>query len=95
MNLLEGLRTTAKHRFVSSYDLAMCEMGMGNKEQSLDLLNAAVQERSPRVAFIGVEPRFDELRADRRFAALLRSLGLQSEASPAFPEAPHRSEHRP
>ena len=78
LNLLEVLRTTAKRRFVSSYDLAICEMGLGNKDQTLDLLNAAVQEHSPRVAFIGVEPRFDELRADQRFAALLRSLGLQS-----------------
>ena len=76
LNLLEVLRTTAKRRFVSSYDLAICEIGLGNKEQTLDLLNAAVQEHSPRVAFIGVEPRFDELRADQRFAALLRSLGL-------------------
>jgi tetratricopeptide (TPR) repeat protein len=96
LNLFQVLRTTAKHRFVSSYDLAICEMGMGNKEQTLDLLKAAVQERSPRVAFIGVDPRFDELRADQRFAALLRSLGLQPEASPAFPEAQsHRLEHRP
>jgi TolB-like protein/DNA-binding winged helix-turn-helix (wHTH) protein/Flp pilus assembly protein TadD len=87
LKLLEVLRTTARRRFVSSYDLAICEIGMGNKEKTLDLLNTAVQERSPRVAFIGVEPRFDELRADPRFAALLRSLGLQSTASPAFPEA--------
>lgn len=76
LNLLGVLRTTAKRRFVSSYDLAICEIGLGNKEQTLDLLKAAVQEHSPRVAFIGVEPRFDELRADQRFAALLRSLGL-------------------
>ncbi|MGA2195214.1 MAG: winged helix-turn-helix domain-containing protein [Bryobacteraceae bacterium] len=95
LNLLEVLRTTAKRRFVSSYDLAICEIGMGNKEQTLDLLNAAVQEHSPRVAFIGVEPRFDELRADQQFAALLQSLGLQSKASPAFPEAQFlRLEHR-
>jgi TolB-like protein/DNA-binding winged helix-turn-helix (wHTH) protein len=76
LNLVGGLRTTAKRRFVSSYDLAICEIGLGNREQTLDLLHAAVQEHSPRVAFIGVEPRFDDLRADQRFAALLRSLGL-------------------
>ncbi len=87
LNLLDALRTTARRRFVSSYDLAICEIGMGNKEQTLDLLTAAFEEHSPRVAFIGVDPRFDDLRADRRFAALLRLLGLQSEASPAFPEA--------
>lgn len=87
LNLLDALRTTARRRFVSSYDLAICEIGMGNKEQTLDLLTAAVQEHSPRVAFIGVDPRFDDLRANRRFAALLRSLGLQSETSLAFPEA--------
>jgi TolB-like protein/tetratricopeptide (TPR) repeat protein/DNA-binding winged helix-turn-helix (wHTH) protein len=85
LNLLEVLMTTAKRRFVSSYDLAICEMGMGNREQALDLLNAAVQEHSPRVAFIGVEPRFDELRADRRFAALLRSLGLNTGPESGMP----------
>jgi TolB-like protein/DNA-binding winged helix-turn-helix (wHTH) protein/Tfp pilus assembly protein PilF len=96
LNLLDALRATARRRFVSSYDLAICEIGMGNKEQTLDLLTAAVQEHSPRVAFIGVDPRFDDLRADRRFAALLRLLGLQSETSPAFPEPQsHRLEHRP
>jgi TolB-like protein/DNA-binding winged helix-turn-helix (wHTH) protein/tetratricopeptide (TPR) repeat protein len=96
MNLLEGLREAARRQFVSSYDLAICEIGMGNKEQTLNLLSAAIQEHSPRAAFLGVEPRFDELRTDPRFAALMQSLGLQSSVSPVPPEAASfRLEHRP
>jgi TolB-like protein/tetratricopeptide (TPR) repeat protein len=52
VNLLEGLREAARREFVSSYDLAICEIGMGIKEQTLNLLSAAVREHSPRAAFI-------------------------------------------
>jgi hypothetical protein len=35
-----------------------------------------VDERSPRVAFLAVEPRFDGLRADARFTKLMSRVGL-------------------
>ncbi len=73
--LLE-LTTAAKSHFVSSYDLATATAGLGRKEETIDLLEAAVRERSPRAAFLGVDPRFDALRAEPRFPSLLRSLGL-------------------
>ena len=73
---LENLRKMAESRFVSSYDLALAQAGLGDHAKVFELLNAAVEERSPRVSFLGVEPRFDGLRADPRFRELLRSLGL-------------------
>ncbi|HEY6344745.1 MAG TPA: hypothetical protein VIY49_24885 [Bryobacteraceae bacterium] len=57
--------------FVSSYDLAIAYLGLGNDAKVFELLNAAVKERSPRVAFLGVDPRFDQLRGDPRFGRLL------------------------
>jgi hypothetical protein len=76
MKVLEDL-SKAGRGFVSSYDLAIARLGIGDKAKAFELLNAALHERSPRVAFLGVDPRFDGLRGDPRFRALLRSIGLQ------------------
>jgi TolB-like protein/DNA-binding winged helix-turn-helix (wHTH) protein/Tfp pilus assembly protein PilF len=77
LRVLEDLRKMAESRFVSSYDLALAHLGLGENAKAFELLNAAVLERSPRVAFLGVEPRFDGLRTDPRFRELLRSVGLK------------------
>jgi TolB-like protein/DNA-binding winged helix-turn-helix (wHTH) protein/Tfp pilus assembly protein PilF len=76
LQAVRRLNEMAKTRFVSSYDLALAHLGVGDEAKTFALLKAAVQERSPRVVFIGVDPRFDELRMDPRFQQLLRSIGL-------------------
>jgi tetratricopeptide (TPR) repeat protein len=76
LKLLEDLNQRAEHGFICSYDRAVAHVGLGNREKSFELLNAAVQERSPRTAFLGVDPRLDGLRTDARFSRLLRSSGL-------------------
>ena len=76
LKVLGNLDKMAAGTFVSSYDLALAHLGLGNKARTFELLNAAARERSPRVAFLGVDPRFDELRSDPRFKELLRSIGL-------------------
>ncbi len=76
LKLLEDLQKLADRRFVSSYDLALAHLGLGDTAKSFVLLHRAIEERSPRVAFLGVEPRFDGLRADARFRELMREVGL-------------------
>jgi hypothetical protein len=75
--ILQDLNQEAAPRFISSYDLAIASVGLGNKDKTFELLGAAVREGSPRVAFLGADPRFVEMRADPRFSGLLRSIGLQ------------------
>jgi TolB-like protein/DNA-binding winged helix-turn-helix (wHTH) protein/Tfp pilus assembly protein PilF len=77
MKVLEDLKGTAKSRFVSSYDLALAYLGLRDHAKTFDMLSAAVRERSPRAAFLGVDPRFDGLRKDPRFREALRSIGLE------------------
>jgi TolB-like protein/Flp pilus assembly protein TadD len=77
LKVLEDLNQRAENGFICSYDRAIAHVGLGDREKSLQLLNAAVQERSPRTAFLGVDPRFGGLRTDLRFSGLLSSIGLK------------------
>jgi TolB-like protein/DNA-binding winged helix-turn-helix (wHTH) protein/Tfp pilus assembly protein PilF len=74
--LLDELRRTSARKYVSSYDLALVSLGLGREEEALTLLEQAVGERSPRVAFLNVEPRFDGIRSGARFRQLVARLGL-------------------
>jgi Flp pilus assembly protein TadD len=76
LKLLQDLKAMPNRIFVSSYDLALAHLGMGQKADALVLLDQAVDERSPRVAFLGVEPRLDGLRADARFTKLMSRVGM-------------------
>jgi len=73
--VVKHLEQMSQNEFVSSYDLAVARLAPGNEGRVFELLGAAVRERSPRAAFLGVDPRFDGLRGDARFRALLQLLG--------------------
>jgi tetratricopeptide (TPR) repeat protein len=46
------------------------------RNRIFEWLERALEERSPNVSYLNVEPAFDELRDDSRFHALLRQLNL-------------------
>ena len=62
--------------YVPPYALALVHAGLGENGRTLEWLERAGEERSPRLVFLGVEPAFDGLRGDPRFAAVRRKLGL-------------------
>ena len=74
--VLRRLVTQRKNARASCYDLALVCAGMGETEEALDWLELAVDERHGWSVFIGVDPRFEALRTDARFAQLTTKLGL-------------------
>lgn len=76
--VLEALRNLQRQKYVSSYDLALAYLGAGATDQALMLLAQAVDERCPRAMFLGVDPRFDNLRSDPRFKTLVNRVGPPS-----------------
>jgi Flp pilus assembly protein TadD len=74
--VLAELTALARERPVSPYDFAVAHAGLGETEAALGHLERAYTERAPGVRWIKVEPIFDGLRQEPRFAALLRRLAL-------------------
>jgi TolB-like protein/DNA-binding winged helix-turn-helix (wHTH) protein/Tfp pilus assembly protein PilF len=61
---------------ISPFGIALTYMGLGDKDQAFEWFNKTLDENPYRLAFIKVNPRFDSLRSDPRFADLLRRLKL-------------------
>ncbi len=74
--MLTQLLRLSNKQYVSSYFLAIIHLGLGELDEAFAWLEQAFEERSGFLAFIGVEPMFDDLRGDARFADLLRRVGL-------------------
>jgi tetratricopeptide (TPR) repeat protein len=60
----------------SPFVLAMVNLGLDNRDEALELLRKAFDERMPDMQTLKVEPRFDDLRSDPRFAAMLRRMNF-------------------
>jgi len=76
-DVLLRMEELASRCYVSPYDWAVLHTGLGEHDEALQRLRQALQERSPRVIWLNVEPTFDSLRRDRRFEAMVRRLGLE------------------
>ncbi|MFL6247777.1 MAG: protein kinase domain-containing protein [Thermoanaerobaculia bacterium] len=74
--VIEQLHTLGKQRYTSQYNLAVAYMGLDRFDESLVALQAALEEHNAWIWFIPVDPRFDRLRMDDRFAPLLARYGL-------------------
>jgi TolB-like protein/Tfp pilus assembly protein PilF len=74
--VITELTNRSAREYVPPYALALVHAGLGENDRTLEWLARAGEERSPRLVFLGVEPAFDGLRGDPRFAAVRRKLGL-------------------
>ncbi len=63
-------------RGIEPYLLAQIHTALGDHDAALDALEQACEDRSYWMPFVNVEPKFDPLRRDPRFANLLRRIGL-------------------
>jgi len=49
---------------------------LGKKDEALTWLETAYSERAPFMIYLKIDPRFDDLRSDRRFQDLLRRMNF-------------------
>ena len=58
------------------YNKALVYTGLGDRDRAFEWLDQSAVRREASVVFAGVDPFFEDLRGDPRFAALSKSLGL-------------------
>jgi TolB-like protein/Tfp pilus assembly protein PilF/tRNA A-37 threonylcarbamoyl transferase component Bud32 len=74
--VITELTNRTAREYVSPYEFALVYAGLEENDRTLDWLERAGEERTPRLVFLSVEPMFDGLRGDPRFVALRRKLAL-------------------
>ncbi len=75
LRVLEQFRQISKSGFVSAYFVATVSAGLGQADSAFAQLARANEQRSYWLGWIAVDPEMDTLRADPRFASLLRPMG--------------------
>lgn len=74
--LLHLLQTTSQTRYVGNATFALIHLGLGETDLALERLGRMVEAHEISAAGLNVHPAWDALRADPRFHALLRQVGL-------------------
>jgi TolB-like protein/DNA-binding winged helix-turn-helix (wHTH) protein/Tfp pilus assembly protein PilF len=72
----EALARLQRQRPVTAYQLAVAEMGTGDKEMAIAQLEKAFVDRSISME-VHVDPIFDPLRGDERFQKIEKGMGLR------------------
>jgi TolB-like protein/DNA-binding winged helix-turn-helix (wHTH) protein/Flp pilus assembly protein TadD len=65
-----------KHKYVPPEEIAAVYVALGEKETAFEWLERAYQIRSASLINLKADPRFDNVRSDRRFSNLVRRIGL-------------------
>jgi eukaryotic-like serine/threonine-protein kinase len=76
--ILRNLLTRSVTNYVSPGGIAIIYVGLGDRDKAFEWLNRALDDRSGVFEFIKVDPLFDALRADPRFAQLLKRMETSS-----------------
>jgi serine/threonine-protein kinase len=78
LRLLRRLQELSRSGYVSPFDVATVYAGLGDRPHELEWLEKAFEGRVPSLVFLAVDPRFNDLKGDPRFRALLRRIGLSA-----------------
>ena len=73
---LDALLKLSKERYVPSYNIAMIYNALGEGDVTIEWLERGYREKEPRMVFLNVERKWNNLRSDPRFQDLLRHVGF-------------------
>jgi DNA-binding winged helix-turn-helix (wHTH) protein len=74
---LGELKRLATERYVTPYGIALVYAALADKDQALNWLDRALDDRSHWLVWLKLDPRLDTLRSDQRFKSLLLGVGLR------------------
>ena len=74
--VLHDLERRYRRGDASSYDVSLALIGLGRTSEGLDWLERACETRSGLLVYLKVEPMFDSIREEPRFAGLMQRLAF-------------------
>jgi serine/threonine protein kinase/tetratricopeptide (TPR) repeat protein len=75
--IMQRLEGEAKHQYVRQEVMAMGYAALGDLERAFGCLDRALAERSAGLVYLHIDPGFDPLRSDPRYAALVERVGVR------------------
>ncbi len=75
--LLNELLKLSETRFVPPNHLALIYNGLGETDKTFEWLEKGFEQRDPKIAFLRVEPKWNNLRNDPRFIELMRKMNFE------------------
>jgi TolB-like protein/Flp pilus assembly protein TadD len=77
--ILTVLADLSRERYISPFEFLTIHFALGDLEQGHAWLGKACDDRCFELLALNVDPRFDQVRQDPRFAAIARKVGLTSD----------------
>jgi serine/threonine-protein kinase len=77
-DLVEELRSRSSREYVSAFYVALVYAGLGMRDQVLEQLDEAIDERQPFLVLLAVDPPFLPFHDDPRFQSIVRRIGIPS-----------------
>jgi serine/threonine protein kinase/tetratricopeptide (TPR) repeat protein len=74
--VLNQLQERSQQTYVQPMWIAVIDLALGDKEQAFDWMQKAYADRSSWMIYLKIDPYFDSVRSEPRFADLLRRVGL-------------------
>jgi TolB-like protein len=83
--VLGQLGELSQTRYISSYEIALIHVALGEHDRGLDFLDLAVAERSGWLPYLLNDVRLDPVRSTARFASLIARVGLRPASLDSIP----------
>jgi len=77
LGILEEMKERWKRGDIRAHPIAMVYAGLGEEDLVLEWLEKSLGEREPQMVYLNVDPKFDSLRSNPRFKALLKKMNLE------------------
>ncbi len=74
--VLEELKSLSAQHYTPPHSVAVVYLGLGERDETFAWLEKAYEDHDVRLQFLKVDPKWDSLRSDPRFTALLKRIGL-------------------
>ncbi len=74
--MLDELKLLREQHYVPAVSIALVHAGLGERDAAFAWLEKGYEERAFQMQFLNLDPRWDSLRSDARFADIVRRMGL-------------------